>query len=331
LVLSIFGAETPSTALNRAACREFMETLQWLPKNASKVFPHLTLREAAEKARAEQKQNCISASNVNTYLNKFAVVLNWAVEEEILTKNPLRGLRVADPVSRRDKRLPFSDEQLEAIFSAPLYVGCQDDAAGYARPGASKPRGSRFWIPLVGLFTGMRLNEICQLDTADIREIEGVPCIVVTEESLTGSTDKSLKTVTSERIVPVHPFLQANGFVEFARQKHAAGESKLFNDIAPGRDGFRSTAFSKWFILFLNKAKAVREKTSFHSFRHRFRDALREAGVSREIAMALGGWGNGTKVGFDVSDNYGRGYTPEALREQLAKVSYVNIKALTHL
>jgi integrase len=308
-----------------------METLQWLPKNASKVFPHLTLRQSAERARVERHPNCISASNVNTYLNKFAVVLNWAVEEELLTKNPLRGLRIADPVSRRDKRLPFSDEQLEAIFSAPLYVGCQDDAAGYARPGASKPRGTRFWVPLIGLFTGMRLNEICQLDAADIRDIEGVPCIVVSETSLTTSTDKSLKTATSERILPVHPFLQAHGLIEFARQKQAAGEVKLFDDIAPGRDGFRSTAFSKWFILFLNKAEAAREKTSFHSFRHRFRDALREAGVSREIAMALGGWGNGTKTGFDVSDNYGRGYTPEALRDQIAKVSFDSIKALTHL
>ena len=289
LAISIIGADLPMDQLNRAVCREFLETLRFLPRQASRAFPRLTPKEAAAKAKAAGLTNLISAASINIYLNKLCVVLNWAVREEFLSRNHLKGLRIADPVNQRDKRLPFDDQQLEAIFSAPLYTGCVNDADGYGREGQDRPKRTRFWIPLLGLWQGLRLNEACQLDVTDVREIDGVACIVVTADSLVGSTDKRLKTTSSERIVPVHPFLLNLGFFEFARNLTETGETKLFDDINPGADCIRSTAFSKWFILFLGKSKAIKPKTSYHSFRHCFRDALRDARVDREVAMALGG------------------------------------------
>ncbi|AXB77213.1 hypothetical protein TQ38_012525 [Novosphingobium sp. P6W] len=194
LTLSIMGANTLMENLNRAACRDFMETLRFIPKSASKRYPDLTPREAAERARAEGWSDLISPSNINVYLNKVCVVLNWAVREEFLTKNHMRGLRLADPIAKQDKRHPFSDEQLRHIFTAPLYRGCKNDGNGYTTPGDVRPKGTRFWIPLIGLYSGLRLNEICQLDIADVRIVDDVRCFVITEISLVGSTDKSLKT-----------------------------------------------------------------------------------------------------------------------------------------
>lgn len=323
LALSIIGAELPMDQLTRAKCRDFLETLRFLPKGASRAYPGLPPKEAAEKARTEGLPNVIGAANVNTYLNKLCVVLNWAVREEFLVKNHLKGLRVADPVSQRDKRLPFEDGQLEAIFSAPLYLGCLNDGDGYGHVGNQRPKGTRYWVPLLGLWQGLRLNEICQLDCTDVRLLDGVECIVVTVASLNGSTDKRLKTASSERIVPVHPWLLDHGLMDFVSEAAGSGRQKLFDDINPGAHGIRSTAFSKWFILFLARSEAKKPLTSFHSFRHCFRDALRVGRVDREVAMALGGWGSGSKTGFDVSDYYGRGYEPRFLRDEISKVSDV--------
>ncbi|NVD46153.1 site-specific integrase, partial [Qipengyuania atrilutea] len=331
LAVSIIGADLPINQLSRAVCRDFLETLRYLPKQVSRAFPDLSPKEAASKAKSEGLTNLMSAANINIYLNKLCVVLNWAVREEFLVRNHLKGLRVADPVNQRDKRLPFESWQLESIFSAPLYSGCLNDAEGYARCGDRRPRGTRFWVPLLGLWQGLRLNEACQLDITDVRNLDGVSCLVVTADSLVGSTDKRLKTSSSERIVPLHPFLHDLGFLDFVRRKADAGETKLFDDINPGADGIRSTSFSKWFILFLGHAKAVKPKTSFHSFRHCFRDALRDARVDREVAMVLGGWGSGSKSGFDVSDYYGRGYEPSFLREEIAKINFDRVKALARL
>ena len=243
------------------------------------------------------------------------------LREEFLTKNHMRGLRLADPVAKQDKRHPFSDEQLRQMFTAPLYRGCKNDGNGYTTPGDARPKGTRFWIPLIGLYSGLRLNEICQLDTSDVRMVDDVRCFVITEKSLVGSTDKSLKTRSSERIVPVHPKLLDLGLVAFVDERSKRGDAKLFHDICPGGSGFRSTAFSKWFVHFLKHSGASRERTSFHSFRHRFRDALRDARVDRDISLAIGGWGTGKNAG-DVSDNYGRGYRASVLFEEISKVQF---------
>ena len=331
LAVSIIGASTPMSAITRAACREFVEVLRYLPKGASRAFPHLSPKEASLHAKATGYENVISASNANTYLNKVCVVLNWAVREELLARNHLRGLRLADPIARLEKRHPFSDHQLEAIFTAPLFTGCSDDGHGYAKIGDAKPKGTRFWVPLIALFSGMRLNQICQLDVTDVRAVEGVECFVISVKSLVGSCDKHLKTSGSERIVPILSYLKQLGLAEFVKRRVEAGESKLFFDICPGQNGFRSTAFSKWFVLFLEKAGARMPRTSFHSFRHCFRDALRRARVDREIAMTLGGWGNGSKSGLDVSDYYGRGFESSLLSVELEKVTFEQINALCAL
>ena len=134
------------------------------------------------------------------------------------------------------------------------------------------------------------MNEACQLDVADIRRIDDVDCFVVTERSDGSTTDKRLKTATSERVVPIHVKLIDMGFLDFVKARKSANELKLFGEVGMGATGYRSTTFSAWFRRFVEKAGANSPRTCFHSFRHGFRDALREAGVERDIALALGGW-----------------------------------------
>lgn len=211
------------------------------------------------------------------------------------------------------------------MFSAPLFTGCRDDGHGYAMPGPNRPKNARFWIPLIALFNGLRLNEACQLDVADIQTVDGIVCFVITA-SACGPTDKRLKTASSERVVPIHPELLRLGFMGFVDKRARAGE-KLFGEVALGATGYRSATFSAWFARFAAKAGANTEKTCFHSFRHSFRDALREAGIPRDIALALGGWSRppGSCDSSSVSDVCGRGYRIETLFEAIRKVGYPDL------
>ncbi len=213
--------------------------------NASKLFPELSPREAANRARPRGDIKIISAANANSLMSNMSSFLNWAVNEELLARNPARGLRLPDPINKRDKRSPFNREKLHAIFNAPLYRGCVDSERGYNKVGSQRPRNARLWVPLIALFTGARLGEICQLDTTDIRVVDGVDCIVISLRSLVGSTDKQLKTTVSDRLIPIHPILIDCGLVHFAEAKKKAGEKKLFDDIETGSTGSRPVAFSK--------------------------------------------------------------------------------------
>nr|WP_314431871.1 phage integrase SAM-like domain-containing protein [uncultured Brevundimonas sp.] len=160
IVLSILGKDTPVRSITRSQCREMIEVLRWQPRNASKLFPKLSPVEIAKHAKAEDRTDLINPANINTYLNKLGGVLNWAVKEEMLDRNPAQGLRVPDPTARRDKRLPFSSRQLQTIFAAPLYTGCRDDGHGYATPGPERPKNARFWIPLLSCSASAPLAQI---------------------------------------------------------------------------------------------------------------------------------------------------------------------------
>jgi integrase len=332
LAIAIMGEAIPISSISRAHCRDMLDVLRFLPANASKLFPKLSPREAADRARLRGDIKIISAANANSLMSNMRSFLNWAVNEELIARNPARGLRLPDPVNKRDKRLPFEREQLHAIFNAPLYRGCVDGERGYNKAGNQRPRNARFWVPLIALFTGARLGEICQLDTTDIRTVDGIDCIVVSLRSLNGSTDKQLKTSASERLIPVHPTLIECGLLHFAEAKRKAGEKKLFDDIEVGSTGSRPVAFSKWFTQFLRACGAQRTRTSFHSFRHNFRDELRAARIDHDIALLLGGWTTGSSRSA-VHENYGSGYRVDALNDAVRRLSFqqVNVHHLQAL
>ena len=329
VVQDVLGASTPIAGITREQCRDLLETLRWLPVNHSKKHGKLSVREAAALAKRDDRIKTINPTNINAYMARFATMMNWAVAEEYIGRNPSRGLQWAETVHPQDRRQPFEAWQLQRIFSAPIYTGCKDDQNGYAVPGTVIATGARYWVPLIGLFSGMRLNEACQLDVADIREIDGVVCFVISEDSLTGSRDKSLKTKTSARTVPIHPKLLEMGIMAFVDHKRRSGALKLFDDLPPGKRGFRSVALSRWFSRFLVSAGASAPRTCFHSFRHGFRDAARNARIDRDVALTLGGWITGGSQS-EAADAYGSGYRPNVLLEAISAIDFPGLD-LSHL
>jgi integrase len=159
----------------------------------------------------------------------------------------------------------------------------------------------------------MRLNEACQLAVDDVATKDGVDVILVRADG----DGKRVKSEAGERLIPVHPELKRLGFLGHVEDMRAAGEARLFPDLPMGRNGYYSDPFQKWFGRFLDKAGAKAPKTSFHSFRHCFRDALREADVPRDAVLALGGWTAG-----GTEEIYGGGLKASTLAREIAKVRY---------
>lgn len=153
--------------------------------------------------------------------------------------------------------------------------------------------------------------------------------LVVSEISLAGPFDKRLKTEASERIVPVHQTLLGLGFMRYVEQRRRSDHLKLFPDIDPGSKGKRAVAFSKWFTQFLRASGAYRERTSFHSFRHNFRDEMRATRIDHDIAMILGGWTTGRNAN-SASEDYGKGHPVSTLHDAISRLKFAEID-LSHL
>jgi integrase len=301
ILTELMGADTPIHTIRRVDCRRVQEVFAILPANSTKRFPGLSVVQIVEKAK-KLKLEPMNPVSANTYIMRLSSMMGWAAREGLIASNPAQRLLLPETDAAKDKRLPFTIDELNSIFSHEKMLHHQrsNDAA--------------FWIPMLSLWTGARLNELCQLNVSDIQTFGSIHCVAIVSDE-----ERRLKTANSQRVIPLHPQLIELGFMEYVAAMRKAESIKLFTALKPGSKGSRSDKFSKDFARYLQKIEVKHAKNCFHSFRHNFRDALREAGTEREIVQALGGWKD--KTG-GVEDNYGRGYVVERLYDAICKIDY---------
>jgi len=329
LIVAFFGSSTPISRITPQRCAEYRDVLPSVPANLRKHFPNnnLSLEEILSATKA-RKLRTLARNTQEPYLGTLKQMFRWANENWLIPRDPAAGLELAardEEDEDDDKYASFSIEQLKAIFNAPLYRGCLNDGPGYSQQGPNVVRGTRFWVPLISLFTGMRLNEICQLDVADIQSENDTPYILIEK-----GPDKKLKNRSSARRVPIHPELKQIGFMGYVEQQRLAGHHKLFSDLKRSPKGHYSERMSRWFNEgFLTKVGIKASGVVFHSFRHSVRDALRRAEAPEHIVCAIGGWSHEKSTG----KRYGSGnmaFPVEQLAPWVQQISYPELD-LSHL
>lgn len=328
-----FGESMQIAKIDRQKMTEFFDFLDTVPSHAEQRYKGKTLKEAIALEEKQKKPRLMGHRTKANYHGRIVAIFEYAKELEIIEKNPAttKTLQARFFVDKKSERPPFTVEEMNAIFKAPLFTGCVNDERGCNKPGPNHPRRGHFWVPLLALFNGLRCNEACQLELPDVFTVEGVPCIRVTNESEDeegAGKGKRGKTSTSQSTVPIHPRLIEMGFLEFVKTRTEAGDgSQLFPELSRTREGRYSDIFSKWFRRFFSNAlKGRKTKASFHSSRHNFRDATRRAGLHVEVADKLGRWATPGSEGL----NYGAGFPLATLRDELAKLDYPGVD-LSHL
>ncbi|MAF74852.1 MAG: hypothetical protein CMF17_03160 [Idiomarinaceae bacterium] len=140
-----------------------------------------------------------------------------------------------------------------------------------------------YWLPLIGLYTGARMNEICQLYVDDIVDDNGVMLFKFTDER----PDQRLKNKNSRRVVPIHSELIRLGFLDYVKSVKALKHPRLFDALTKSRDGYSKNA-SNWFARFRKKLGINIEgkKQDFHSFRHNVSDFYKQSDSAREVDAA---------------------------------------------
>jgi integrase len=320
-VANHFGLETSLATISRADGVEFRDLLSEAPTNAKKLFGDLPLRELVKK-RTDPRYRVMKRATQTTYLEMAERFFEWAVNEELIVRNPSRDLQsTAEKVAPEDQRDPYTTDELNRIFNAPIYTGCIDDRRRFAKRGPNIIKRSRYWLPLVALFTGARPEEILQFTPDHVQTSEaGTPFFILTR-------DMKIKTINGRREIPIHPTLASAGFLDFVAEKRSQGSKLLFDDVPVGSDGTRSGIWSKRYATFARSVGVKADLNCFYSFRHTFRDALRAAEVPEEQADKLQGWSNGGK---STGRRYGRGYLADMLAPWIAKVTYPGLE-LAHL
>lgn len=185
---------------------------------------------------------------------------------ELLSRNPWRGISIDNATETR--RYPWTPNQINTFFSQPLFTS-------YALPKRAARAGAdaAYWIPLLGLFTGARSGEFCQLQVSDIVQEQDIWVIDINETE----GGKRVKTDASWRKVPIHSKLIQLGFLDYVEAVRNAGHASLWPHLHLNPEK-PSLGFSRWFNECPRKAVGV-EIPDFHSLRHTVRSALSAANV----------------------------------------------------
>lgn len=309
LMLSVLGANRQVDQIGREDIRKLRGILQRLPPRFRQRYPHCTPEQAGDMAE-DHGIDPVSKKTVNTYLDLISSFFAFAEVEEYVAKNPATKLQL--PISEADS-MPvrsFTVEELNLIFASPVFTGCVDDERNYSKRGPNRPKRHRYWVPLIALFSGMRLSEICELHRANMVEEDGVLCF-----SIAALPWQRRKTANSSRLVPVHPALIELGFSDYVCRQGIDGP--LFPDLPLGKNGAPGDPMSKWFGRFLDSLSMDEPGYRFHSFRHTWRTALRNAQVSEELVCRLGGWKQG-----GLHAHYGDNARAAILFDAIKKVEF---------
>jgi integrase len=308
--------DLPVAQIRRPHVLRFREALQEMPLRRSGKLLTATLLELVEWSKEHTGVPKVSAETVNKLLGGVQAVCVWArnnglIPEDVPWSDPFSKMRLP---TRRPRREPWTPEELRTLFSSAIFT--QGD-----RPVAGKGEAA-FWLPLMALFTGARLNELAPLTAADVVSdvATDIVCINIKEDKEQG---RRLKTTGSARLVPIHPELTRIGFLQFVDWIRSSGpEARLFPLLAPGPNGGFGEAWSKWFGRYKRDLGITNKASVFHSFRHGFKDAARAARVSEELHDALTG-----HTGSSVGRTYGakdmvRRFGLETLADAVNRIKY---------
>ncbi|BEV46449.1 site-specific integrase [Afipia carboxidovorans] len=303
--------DLPLGEIDREKAREFRDAIAKVPASLPRDLRKLPLPELLKRDLSKFRPRM--ATTVNKIVQVLGGVISRAEREGFLDKvpgfvNPFGKAIRYSVDAHQARRKHFEKPDLKAIFTSPVYVENERPAGGGGE--------AAFWFPLIGLLSGMRLDEIAQLRICDLRQDEDTGRWYFDIDRTGG---RSTKTGSSIRQVPLHRELKRIGLLKYREvllKGGAGAEDPLWPCVEAEGERTRSSAWSKWFGRYLRSTCHVTDTTKvFHSFRHTFKRMTRDAGIAEEMHDALTGHSGG-----GVGRSYGKGFSLKPLARAMDDV-----------
>ena len=281
--------------INKQSILDFRSKLQKLPSNMYKCYPSKTIKQILELPDIVP----MSTNSVNKHIMRLNALLSYAVREGIITTNYAQGMMLSDKRRADELRKVYDVDDLKLIVSKLSYD-------------PEKPE--RYWIPMVAMYSGMRLDEICQLYVEDVQQIDDVWSFNINDQK-----DKKLKNDASKRIVPVHPVLISLGIIKYVESMVKSGVPRLWMNLKWRQADGYANSIGNWYRRFNREHITKDEGKVFHSFRHTVTNTLKQIGISESLISELVGH---STSGSMTMGRYGKRYQPKVLLEALEKLDY---------
>ncbi len=275
------------------------------------VGPDTDINDVSRKVTGRYVSQILAGNGRHVKTNQDAITnlstfWNWCIRRGSYEHaNPWTGLGQTLSASKRGsskkKLRAWTPEELKTMFE-------------------TIPSGPKYWLremSVIALYTGMRQNEIAELEVTDIDLVAGT--IHVSEA----------KTQTSVRDVPVHSKLlpvieqiidgRTKGYL-FENFKPTGGDKKRNHEFSKRFGYWRNQTFADTLYV-INDRGHKRSVVNFHSFRRSFITACEMAGIPEPTTEQIVGH---TRTGMSYG-TYSKGVDLKLLRDAIEKVDFKGV------
>ena len=259
--------------------RNFRTAIISLPKNRKKMkqYRDFNLLQLLEMDVPEEDR--LSVDTQTKLISRMTSLWNFLIDEypEYVTQNVFKKKSVTVTSRKaKDKRESFTDEDIKTIFHHKNFLPAIFE--GHGRQTIKYPY---YFVPILAVLMGARLEEICQMRVADIMKVDGIWVYRIREEGKYNEEETRVKNPYSERDIPLHPeLIDTLKFVQYVKHIKKLGHERVFWELPK-----RGTVYSKNVGKFFNEKYLVKigikkRGKSFHSFRHSVETHLTNSNVN---------------------------------------------------
>ena len=287
-----------------------------LPPNRKKSqkYRDLTIKEVMELNLPQKETQ--TPQNINKRLSKLSVFGNWGVRQGLLLTNPFSGMKFLVK-KQPNRRQPFTTDDLKKILKPETYLNWTINFEHPYKIHKVNNKLPYYWVFLLGIFSGMRTNEMCQLRLSDLKKVDKIWFMFVED-----SENTKVKTESSIRKIPLHPQLIELGFIDYVGNLRKKKKTRVFWELREDRDGFASKVSRHYNEKFLPAIGVWKKHTKvLYCTRHTFINKLYSARVDENVIKNL----VGHEKEFTMKHYGGDPFTPERLLEEISKVNYSGI------
>jgi|GEM_PF-2527902 len=290
--------DKPIDTYTRDDVRKYKWYAEKLPNNLGKSPSHkdMTADQLIELPNKKYGQQTLKKQ-----FGYIKSVFNTAAREI-----PTLNLRIFDGITLNglapESRKVWTIEQLCDLFNSPIWTGRKGrDHRQTYHEGKNFYKDVYFWMPILGIYTGMRREELCKLRVADFQERDGIPFITVNDEF------GRLKTGSSIREVPIHPDLYQFGLKDLLMAAKEDKDGRIFFELKRGPLYKWGEQYSKEFGIYRKKVGIYEHLRDFHALRHTFASYLYDS--TREILQISAICGHSLDEIDDLGKLKGKGFT----------------------
>ncbi len=255
--------------------------------------------------------------NINKKISILTTFGNWCEKNGYFEQNNFRGMKF-DSKQKRLERENFNEQDLEKILNPQTYLNSTIYGISSITKKPISNREAYYWIFLLGIFSGLRTNEMTQLRLEDFQQVDGGVWMIQVQET----EETRVKTRNSIRRVPVHPQLIELGILDYIQRLKKQNKERFFWELKMVR-GKYGKEVSRFFNEKYLKEVGVWKQTVkvLYCTRHTLIHNLYRKGVDENVIKTL----VGHEKEFTMKHYGGNPYDADQLLREISKIEYPSV------